>query len=321
MNVLIAEDDLTSRIMLTALLKKWGYTVMATENGKQAWDILQKPDAPKLALLDWNMPEMDGIEVTQKVREMGAIEPAYIILLTARGEKSDLVNGLAAGASDYVSKPYDQDELRARLGVGRRMVELQQAIVQTAMHDPLTGVLNRGTVLELLQKEISRALRGAQHLAIGMLDIDHFKQINDTYGHLVGDDLLRDFSRVLQAHLRNSDHLGRFGGDEFLVITPGIASSDIENLFTRLCSTIAQTSFDTRAGKLAITISLGVAYLYHESEGDALLAVADAALYQAKHEGRNKVVYAWKTNPARPDGIGANPAAAGTLTQPGEEGK
>ena len=292
MKTLIAEDDVTSRLMLTALLKKWGYAPEATENGRQAWERLQRSDTPKLVLLDWNMPEMDGLEVTQKVRQLDCAEPPYIILLTARGEKSDVVRGLAAGANDYVQKPYDQDELRARLEVGRRMVDLQRALVQTAMHDLLTGSLNRGAVLELLQKEISRAQRGATPLAVGMLDVDHFKQVNDTYGHLAGDDLLRGFTRRLQAALRVSDYLGRYGGDEFLVVAPGIAPDDVAAVFSRLCVGVAHAAYETRAGILSISVSLGVASLDADSGEDALLAAADTALYQAKQAGRNQVVYA-----------------------------
>ena len=292
MKILIAEDDLTSRLMLAALLKKWGHAPVVTENGRQAWERLQRSDTPKLALLDWNMPEMDGLEVTQNVRRLGGSEPPYIILLTARGEKRDVVRGLAAGANDYVSKPYDQDELRARLGVGQRMVELQHALAQTAMHDPLTGILNRGAVLELLQKEISRAQRGGMPLAVGMLDVDHFKHINDTYGHLAGDDLLRGFTRQLQSTLRVSDHLGRYGGDEFLVVAPGIAPADVAAFFDRVCAGVANAAYETRAGTLSISVSLGVASLGVESGEDALLVAADAALYQAKQAGRNQMVYA-----------------------------
>lgn len=293
MKTLIAEDDVTSRLMLAALLKKWGYAPEAVENGRQAWERLQRPEAPRLVLLDWNMPEMDGLEVTQNARSLGGPEPPYIILLTARGEKSDVVRGLAAGANDFVQKPYDQDELRARLEVGRRMLELQHALAQAAMHDPLTGVLNRGAVLELLHKELARARRGATPLAVGMLDIDHFKHINDTYGHLAGDDLLRGLTRRVQSALRASDHLGRYGGDEFLVVAPGIAPGAVAAFFDRVCAGAAQAAYETRVGALSISISLGVACLDAAGEVDGLLTAADAALYQAKRAGRGQVVYAW----------------------------
>ena len=148
MKTLIAEDDVTSRLMLTALLKKWGYAPVVTENGRQAWDLLQKPEAPKLVLLDWTMPEMDGLEVTQNVRRLGGSEPPYIVLLTARGEKSDIVRGLAAGANDYVQKPYDQDELRARLEVGRRTVELVTQLIQSQKMAGL-GTLAAGMAHEI----------------------------------------------------------------------------------------------------------------------------------------------------------------------------
>lgn len=128
MRILIAEDDFTSRIMLTALLKKWGFDPVITEDGKEAWDAMQQPDAPKLVILDWNMPAPDGIEICRRIRQIQISEPPYIIILTAKGEKSDIVTGLRAGANDYVAKPYDNEELLARLEVGRRMVELQSTL-------------------------------------------------------------------------------------------------------------------------------------------------------------------------------------------------
>lgn len=128
MNVLIAEDDFTSRAMLNAMVRKWGYSPIAVDNGTRALEVMQRPDAPKLVLLDWNMPELDGLEVTRQARLPDTPDPPYIIILTAREDKRDMVHGLEAGANDYVIKPYDQDELRARLEVGRRMVTLQAAL-------------------------------------------------------------------------------------------------------------------------------------------------------------------------------------------------
>ena len=291
MKILIAEDDITSRLMLTGILKKWGFEPVVTENGEQAWEALQQAGAPKLVLLDWNMPIMDGLEVTKRIRKQNDPEPPYVILLTARDEKSDIVLGLAAGANDYVSKPYDQDELRARLHVGKRMVDLQHALIEQSLHDPLTGTLNRGAIMELLEKEIYRAKRGKLDLAISMLDIDHFKTVNDSYGHPVGDDLLCGFAKVLQSNLRVSDHLGRYGGDEFLIVAPEIAFEDTMDLLSRMCKNIAETQFETRAGKLSITISVGAANISKDASVDMLLAEADAALYQAKEKGRNQVVH------------------------------
>lgn len=130
MKVLIAEDSVSSRVMLATILKKWGYEVIATSNGKEAWDELKKPDAPKLAILDWMMPEMDGLDVCKKVRKMKLDNPPYVILLTALGSKEHIVKGLDAGADDYIGKPFDNNELRARLQVGQRVVKLQTALAR-----------------------------------------------------------------------------------------------------------------------------------------------------------------------------------------------
>ena len=150
MKILIAEDDFTSRTMLQAILSKWGYEPIVVDNGQKAWEILQSPDAPKLVILDWNMPEMDGLEVCQQARQLPHNSLLYIIMLTSKSEKSNIVKGLEAGANDYIAKPYNNDELRARVNVGQRMIEIQtdlentkNALAYEAMHDPLTGIFNR----------------------------------------------------------------------------------------------------------------------------------------------------------------------------------
>ena len=202
MKILIAEDDFTSRSMLTAILKKWGYDPVVTEDGMAAWDALQKPDAPRLVLLDWNMPGLDGLEVCRRLRTKETPNPPYVILLTGRGEKGDIVRGLEAGANDYIAKPYDNAELQARIRVGQRMLELQakllearDALAHQATHDALTGIFNRRAILDRLAQEISRAERDGTPLSVGMFDIDHFKKINDTFGHQAGDDVLVAFAR------------------------------------------------------------------------------------------------------------------------------
>ena len=226
--VLISEDDFTSRAMLTAVLRKWSYDPVTTENGTQAWEALQQPGAPKLVLLDWSMPEMDGVEVVRRVRTLDTSEPPYIIILTSDGAKASIVAGLEAGANDYVVKPYDTDELLARIRVGQRMVELQakllearNALAHEAMHDPLTGAANRRAIMETLSREVSRTMRQNAGLSIGICDIDHFKKVNDAHGHLVGDEVLCGVVRLLEAGLREYDRVGRWGGEEFLVVAPG----------------------------------------------------------------------------------------------------
>ena len=299
MRILIAEDDVTSRTILAAILQKWGYDPVTVRDGSSAWSVMQNADAPNLVILDWDMPGMDGLEVCRRIRKSLTANPPYLIILTARGEKTDIVKGLDAGANDYVSKPYDNNELRARIGVGQRMVELQtelleakNALAHEAMHDALTGALNRRAILDVLGKELKRAERRDSNLSIGFLDIDYFKHVNDTYGHQVGDEVLRGFAHALQGNLRGYDLVGRYGGEEFLVVAPDSSGTAKEELYERLRSRIEGLLIATKSGEVGVTVSIGVARANGDSTVDSLLAAADTALYRAKDEGRNRVVYA-----------------------------
>lgn len=297
MKILLAEDDFTSRSMLAAILKKWGYDTVVTEDGNAAWDALQKPEAPKLALLDWNMPGLDGLEICRRLRKHETTDPSYVILLTGRGEKSDIVQGLEAGANDYIAKPFDNAELLARLRVGQRMLELQASLLETqaslahqATHDALTGMFNRRAILDQLARELARALRQGGSLSVGLCDIDHFKEINDRFGHQAGDEVLIAFARCLQAGLREYDYVGRYGGEEFLIIATGSSAQSDDGLYERLRQQAAAAEVKTKAGNVSFTVSIGTAPGTGKITVDALLAAADDALYQAKAAGRNRVV-------------------------------
>lgn len=299
MKILIAEDDFTSRTLLTAVLTKHGHDVVVAVNGAEAWQTMQQPDAPQLAILDWMMPEMDGVEVCRRIRTLQTDQSPYLIMLTAKNEKSDIIMGLDAGADDYLAKPFDQGELRARIEVGRRILELQSnlhatniALAHEATHDPLTGILNRRAIMDALSREISREQRQHNGLSIGICDIDHFKKVNDVHGHLVGDEVLCAVVRLLEKNLRQYDFLGRFGGEEFVLITPGIKESDANILYERFRISVASNPISTKAGNLSVTISIGVAVWSENGEVDELLAAADVALYRAKREGRNLVCLA-----------------------------
>jgi two-component system cell cycle response regulator len=306
--ILVAEDDFTSRSILVAILKKWGYDLIVTEDGLAAWEALHLPDAPRLVLLDWDMPGLDGLEVCRRIRAQETPNPPYVILLTGRGEKGDLVRGLETGANDYVTKPYDSTELQARIRVGERMLEMQAKLLEArdtmahlAKHDPLTGLFNRRAILERLAQEISRAKRDGAKLSVGMFDLDHFKKINDTYGHQTGDDVLVAFARLIQSRLREYDCVGRYGGEEFLVIASGSEGRADERLYERLRAGVAGSQIPTKTGEVSLTVSVGVASGTGCSTVDDLLAAADAALYEAKAAGRNRVAYA-KSATAREDG-------------------
>jgi diguanylate cyclase (GGDEF)-like protein len=284
------------------VLKKRGYEVVATVDGAEAWDAIQQPEAPKLAILDWEMPGLAGVDVCRRARTIQSDQPPYIILLTSRGQKTDVVTGLEAGADDYLAKPFDPGELLARVNVGRRMVELQarlsearDALAHEAMHDPLTGVLNRRAFTIALSRELSRKRRHHNYLAVGICDIDHFKEINDTHGHQTGDEVLCELVRRIGSNLRGHDVLGRHGGDEFVVLTEHAREDGASILYERLRAAVAASPIPTGAGDIPITISFGVEIGDEGETESELLAAADRALYQAKSSGRNQVSLASET--------------------------
>jgi two-component system cell cycle response regulator len=301
MRVLIAEDDSISRRMLEAFLVKWGFEVMVATEGEKAWGILQGNDAPRLAVLDWMMPGRDGIDICRSLRQRKGRAYIYIILLTARGQKEDIVEGLEAGADDYITKPFDPYELRARLRAGRRIVELQEQLLQArealrdqASRDPLTGLWNHGTIQAILRKEVARASRTQGPFAVAMADVDRFKSINDTYGHPAGDAVLREASRRLRGAMRTYDSLGRYGGDEFLAVVPGCDPEGVARFAESFRARIDRKAIETPEGMIPVTLSLGVVALENlrDVKPDTLVRVADAALYRAKIAGRNRVALA-----------------------------
>ena len=263
--VLIAEDDPIFRRILESWFKRWDYRVTAVENGLAAWDVLEKEDAPQLAILDWMMPGMDGIEVCRRIRSCHHGPYRYVLFLTAKDDKQDVVAGLEAGADDYLTKPFDVDELRARVRAGKRILDLQEALIRAkeelqfeAAHDRLTGIWNRGAILDLLKRE-ERRRRSGESLGIIMVDVDFFKKVNDTYGHLVGDAVLREVGSRLASALRSYDSVGRYGGEEFLIVVPGCDALNLRVTAERLRQKIADEPISTTAGPVPVTISLGLA--------------------------------------------------------------
>jgi two-component system, cell cycle response regulator len=295
--ILIAEDDPISRRMLQAFLAKWGFDVEVAADGQEALAALEQPNAPQLAVLDWMMPGLEGPQVCQRVRQLTDRPYTYILLLTARGQKDDILRGLASGADDYLTKPFDSQELRARLRVGQRILELERNLIAAreelrfrATHDVLTGIPNRATVLEATQRECSRQLREGGSLCVMILDLDHFKSINDTYGHLCGDQVLREAARRIAACVRNYDTVGRYGGEEFLVVVPTTDGAGALALAERIRQSIEQAPIETDAGPVKATTSCGIASTgcTNKLSSTALLKLADDALYQAKALGRNR---------------------------------
>jgi len=305
MKILVAEDDTVSRRLLQATLQKWGYEVVAANDGMQAWELLQSSQPPKLAVLDWMMPELDGVEICRKVRGQISKPYTYILLLTARGQRGDLIAALDAGADDFISKPFDPHELKGRLRAGERIIDLQDELIKTreelhylATHDSLTHLLNRPAVLSELHRTLARANRQGSSAAIAMTDLDHFKAINDTYGHSVGDAVLCEVSRRMASSLRPYDTLGRYGGDEFLVIFEGCYPSDGIQLAERLRKCISEEKIFVEDTAISVEISVGVAATgtWKTEEANSLIRYADMALYKAKNNGRNRVICAVTPN-------------------------
>jgi diguanylate cyclase (GGDEF)-like protein len=298
MKILVADDDSVIRCSIEGLLSKWGYDLVVATNGDEAWGILQREDSPRLALLDWMMPGMNGPTVCRSVRTLNAVPYTYLILLTGRGGKEDIVSGLEAGADDYLTKPFNAYELKARLRTGERILELQEELIaardalkEQATHDPLTGLWNHGATIDILRNELSREERQGAPLTVTMADLDHFKRVNDTYGHLAGDEVLREVARRLRAAVRTYDSVGRYGGEEFLVVSPGCKSSAGINQAERLRQIVSGKPVSIQDTAIAVTVSLGVATVSMETRGsvEQLLGAADGALYRAKQGGRNRV--------------------------------
>jgi diguanylate cyclase (GGDEF)-like protein len=291
--VLVADDDRAIRESLERALELEGYTVTTVADGVQALSVARRGD-PDVIVLDVMMPGVDGLGVCQVLRADGVRTP--ILMLTARVELTDRVAGLDAGADDYLAKPFDPGELRARVDVGRRIIELQarlreayEAVAHEALHDPLTGALNRRAFRDVLTRAVSEERQHHGGLALGICDVDGFKKVNDAHGHHVGDEVLRGLVRIVTDSLRAGDVLSRFGGDEFVVVAEGLGAADVGALFERMRAVVAADPIPTEAGNVRITISVGVASWREDDTERHLLARADEALYRAKSEGRDRV--------------------------------
>jgi diguanylate cyclase (GGDEF)-like protein len=294
MNVLIAEDDIISCRALEKNLQSWGFKVLVTKNGEEAWDTINNGGI-RLAILDWGMPKMDGLELCHKIRN--EYQPKeekyiYIILLTGRDQEEDIIKGLSAGADDYITKPFSYMELKVRIQNGERIIALQDLQLQKANTDGLTQLWNRKRIMELLEEELNRNFRDNKPVGVIMLDIDNFKTINDTYGHLIGDKVIIEVASRLQKKIRSYDKIGRYGGDELLLVLPGLSRHDAENIAERLRKSVCAEKIDTEAGALNITVSLGVSVFDNPSRPSTkkIIEESDLALYMAKAKGRNSTV-------------------------------
>ncbi len=298
MKILIADDSIVSRHLLEATLRKWGYDVMVACDGAEALELLQREDAPALIILDWMMPGMTGVEVCRRIRQRDGEPYTYILLLTSKSQKEDLIEGMEAGADDYITKPFDQNELQVRLRAGTRLVDLQSQLLKAredlrdqATRDSLTRLWNRSSILSELARELARSEREARPLGVVIVDLDHFKHINDSHGHLAGDAVLREAARRMQNSIRQYDSIGRYGGEEFLILFPGCSETDCFAQADRLRKQLANADMSVNETTLRITASFGVTVAMpgESCTQEGLIRKADEALYVAKKSGRNRV--------------------------------
>lgn len=252
----------------------------------------------RLVLIDWMMPGIDGLELSRRLRRLDDNTYHYVILLTGRNSKEDIIDGLDAGADDYITKPFVAQELEVRLRVGSRILALQQSLQEAlekqsyqARHDPLTGILNHREILNILEKEINRSERQGNSLAVIMGDLDYFKKVNDTYGHVAGDAVLVEVANRMRHNIRTYDSIGRYGGEEFLLVLPNCAAQEAMLIANRILDNISKEPVMFNSTPIPITISLGLAV---KEVGEILatadlVQAADTALYQAKKNGRNRI--------------------------------
>jgi two-component system, cell cycle response regulator len=296
MKILIADDELISRRMLQALLTTWGHDVVAVDDGNAAFEQLKAQDAPRLGLLDWVMPGKNGVDVCSAIRRERPEPYTYILLLTAKDAKENIVEGLESGADDYLIKPWDPNELRARLRTGQRILQLEDRLVEAretmrfkATHDHLTSLLNRGAIVDFLERELVRTLREKGCTIVMLGDLDFFKKVNDAYGHLVGDEVLRETARRLLGSVRSYDFVGRYGGEEFLMVLNNCDTGQAIRRAEEVRTAVAGLPIQTSRGPLSVTMSIGVLSSRDWTDHNIkeILCEADAALYQAKASGRN----------------------------------
>ena len=292
MKILIVDDSEIQLRILQSVLSNAGYQVIQAQNGQAAWELIQN-DHVRLIITDWMMPILNGPGLIQRIRSANWPVYTYIILLTSQDAKDQVIEGLNAGADDYLTKPCDPGELLARLGIGQRILDLESRLADMARQDLLTGIFNRRALYETLQAEASQACRAVRSLSIIMLDLDHFKSINDQYGHPVGDHVLQLVAATLQKNKRAYDCVGRWGGEEFLVILPNTDLHQAARVAERFRKCISDLRLSVgEKGTVTLSASLGVTSTEGGSAAkslEALLKQADEALYQAKGLGRNQV--------------------------------
>ena len=307
--VAVVDDDNAIRRLVRLFLSRAGYGVLECTTGQEAREAL--PDGKwDLAILDRRLPDMDGVMLCQEIKANPAFRTCYVIMLTGEDEQEDKIEGLELGADDYITKPFQYPELLARIRAGKRIVDLQNELVESnrrlellSITDGLTKLHNHRHFQDELARAFEESARYERPLSLAMIDIDYFKKVNDTYGHAVGDEILKTVARLYHDSVRATDLVARYGGEEFAVMMPETGLEDAITFAEKIRSLIESTEIDTQAGPLKITVSLGVASVPHSKIATAkdLIIAADKALYRAKRNGRNQVQAEKRRDTARPN--------------------
>jgi two-component system cell cycle response regulator len=292
MKILLVEDSYIERRKIGAFLSDWGLEHVGVGSGTEAVKLLEAQEPPDLVVLDWMLPGLDGIDVLRRIRKLTqGGNYIYTIMLTAKSQKKDRQIAMDAGADDYISKPVDAAELRSRIMVGKRILDLQESLRFAATHDFLTNLLNRSEILAALDREFARGGREGKPTTVILADIDHFKRVNDTLGHAAGDEVLKEVSRRLKHDLRPYDVVGRLGGEEFLIILPGCSLTAGARRADAIRTLVAKDAVETPFGTASVTVSMGVTSTCSNRDRsmEEFLREADVTLYAAKKNGRNRV--------------------------------
>jgi diguanylate cyclase (GGDEF)-like protein len=298
--VLVADDSPLYSTLIRQALSTQPCSLLFAKNGYEAFTMFAKY-RPQLVLTDWVMPELSGPDLCRRIRQEFADTYTYLILLTSNSEKDNVIAGLATGADDYLTKPFHPGELVARVGVGRRIVELQNEIQaknrlleQMALTDPLTGLPNRRAIDFWAPRQLSAAARHGFPMWVAVADLDFFKQINDRFGHAAGDAVLQGFAEILRSNTRESNVSGRIGGEEFLLVLTHADRANVEIAIERIRGALQDHTFRFAGQDVHVTASVGVAGFQgaEATEFNQLVAAADAALYAAKQKGRNRIEFA-----------------------------
>jgi len=299
LKILVVDDSPVYRKLVQQSLAHEPYQVLFAKNGREALDLFGQ-NQPALVITDWTMPDLSGLELCELIRRDFSRSYSYLILLTSNTNKEQVIEGLAAGADDYLTKPFHPGELVARVGVGRRLIELHRQVEaknrqleEMALTDPLTGLHNRRAIDLWVNSQLSAAARHDFSIWVAIADLDRFKNVNDTYGHDAGDTVLKSFSEVLKASTRKSNMCGRLGGEEFLMVLTHVEREQVGIAIERVRQRFEKEEFKFGDGVSRVTASFGVAGFRGPCPPDftTLLARADSALYSAKHKGRNRVEF------------------------------